>query len=82
MPIVDDAIGGYEGTAAQLVALMENRLQSVSAFSRQLAGEEQIIEDDEIGVDDTLDGRALVGIGQRQQAGQEEPRPSIRPSVG
>ena len=60
MPVVDDAVGGDQGAAAQLVAPVEDGLQSVGALGGKLAGQEEIVEDGEIGVDEGLQALALV----------------------
>ncbi len=51
-PILHDAIGGDDDAAAQFVALMDQGLQQGAGVVRDGAGEEQIVQHEEIAVDD------------------------------
>ena len=70
-PVLHDAIGCNDDATAQLVALMDEGLQQRAGLIRDGAGEEQIVEHKQIGVDDAAQSRFTLSGGSEEVAIEE-----------
>ena len=70
-PVGDHAVGGHHQAAAQLVALVDQRLQQLGPALGQALGQEQIVEHHEIGVDDRAQARFARRCGAKHLLGHE-----------
>ena len=73
VPVVDNSIGGDQYAGAALIASMQDHLQIVGARPDDVSMQEQVVEDQEVGVEHRLEEPVSSerGVGDELQLREE-----------